>query len=314
MTAYLIRRIFQALVTLLVVSIITFILLHLLPGGTVRGLLGAKATPLAVKQLTAQMGLNRPLPTQYLTWIGNVLHGDFGYDYFYQQSVGSLITGALGQSMYIVGLSLVIAVLIAVPIGVVQATHRNSVIDHGLTFISFVLYGIPTFLIAFLAQDLFVDQLGWIQPNNDIASFHDAFTQPSAMILPVGVLALTTFAGYSRYMRSSMLDELTQEYVRTATAKGASKSRVLYGHVLRNAMIPMITLIGLSLPALVGGAVIIENVFNIQGIGLLTVNAALKLDFGATSAITLITAALTVIGSLLADLSYAALDPRVRLD
>jgi peptide/nickel transport system permease protein len=134
------------------------------------------------------------------------------------------------------------------------------------------------------------------------------------MILPVGVLALTTFAGFSRYMRSAVLDELTQEYVRTAIAKGASRRRVLYGHVLRNAMIPMITLVGLSLPALVGGAVIIENVFNIQGIGLLTTNAALKLDFGVTAAITLIAAALTVLGSLLADLSYAALDPRVRLD
>ena len=314
MTAYILRRTIQAVLTLFVVSIITFILLHLLPGGTVRGLLGSKATPQAVAQLTQQMGLNHPLPTQYLTWIGNVLHGDFGYDYLYQQSVGSLITGTIGQSMYVVGLALLIAVLIAVPIGVLQATHRNTFVDHGLTFVSFVLYGIPTFLIAFLAQDLFVDQLGWIQPNNNIASFHDALTQPSAMVLPVGVLALTTFAGYSRYMRSAMLDELTQEYVRTATAKGASRSRVLYGHVLRNAMIPMITLIGLSLPALVGGAVIIENVFNIQGIGLLTVNAALKLDFGTTAAITLITAGLTVIGSLLADLSYAALDPRVRLD
>jgi peptide/nickel transport system permease protein len=314
MTAYLIRRTLQALLTLLVVSIITFIMLHLLPGGTVRGLLGAKATPQAVAQLTQQMGLNRPLPAQYFTWIGNVLHGNFGYDYLYQQSVGSLIAGTLGQSMYIVGLSLALAVLIAVPVGLLQATRRNSFVDHGLTFVSFVLYGVPTFLIAFLAQDLFVDQLGWIQPNNDIASFHDAFAQPSAMILPVGVLALTTFAGFSRYMRSAVLDELTQEYVRTAIAKGASRRRVLYGHVLRNAMIPMITLVGLSLPALVGGAVIIENVFNIQGIGLLTTNAALKLDFGVTAAITLISAALTVLGSLLADLSYAALDPRVRLD
>lgn len=313
MTAYLIRRTIQAILTMVLVSIITFSLLHLLPDGMVRGLLGTHATPQAIAQLSTQLGLDKPLILQYLDWFGNFLHGNFGWDYFKQQSVGSLIQGTLGQSMYIVGISLVLSIAISVPIGVVQATRRNSAIDHSLTFISFVLWGIPTFLIAFLMLDLFVDQLGWIPPSNEIASFHDAFTNPEAIILPVACLTLTSFASFSRYLRSSVLDELTQEYVRTAIAKGASRRRVLYGHVLRNAMIPMITLIGLSLPALVGGAVVIENVFNIQGIGLLTTQAALTNDFGVTLVITMLTAALTVLGSLIADLSYAALDPRVRL-
>ena len=314
MTAYLIRRTLQAILTLVIVSIITFGLLHLIPGGLVRGLLGTHATPTNVALLSAQMGLNHPLIVQYLTWVGGFVHGDFGWDYANQQSVGSEIQGTLGQSAFIVGLSLVISILMAIPIAVVQATRRNSMVDHGLTVLSFVLWGIPTFLIAFLMLDLFVDQLGWLPPSNEIASFHDAITQPTAVLLPVICLALTSFASYSRYLRSSILDELTQEYVRTAIAKGASRRRVLYGHVLRNAMIPMITLIGLSLPALVGGAVVIEEVFNIKGIGMLTTTAALNNNFGVTLAVTMLLAALTVLGSLIADLSYAALDPRVRLD
>lgn len=314
MTAYLIRRTLQAIVTLVLVSIITFIFLHLIPGGAVRGLLGTHATPLAVQMLSNQMGLDKPIVVQFFTWLGGFLHGNFGEDYATQQSVGSEIQGTLGQSAYIVGLSLIVSIVISIPIAVVQATRRNTMVDHGLTVISFVLWGIPTFLVAFLMLDVFVDQLAWIPPSNEIASFHDAFTQPEEVLLPVLCLGLTGFASYSRYLRSSILDELTQEYVRTAIAKGASRRRVLYRHVLRNAMIPMITLIGLSLPALVGGAVVIENVFNIQGIGLLTVKAALTNDFGVTLAVTMLVAALTVLGSLIADLSYAALDPRVRLD
>lgn len=314
MTAYLIRRSLQALATLFLVTIFTFLLLHLLPGGAVRGLLGTHATPLAVKNLTHEMGLDQPLPTQYIKWLGKVLHGDFGYDYNNSQSVGSEITGVIGQSAYIIGLSLFFSIIISIPVGLLQAVRRNTAIDHTLTVVSFVLWGVPTFLIAFLLQDLFEDQLKWIQPAQEIASFHYALTTPMAILLPVATLTLTQFASYSRYVRSAVLDELTQEYVRTAIAKGASRRRMLYGHVLRNAMIPMITLIGLSLPYLVGGAVIIENVFNIDGIGLLTTSAALQNNFGITLATTLITGVLTVIGSLLADLSYAALDPRVRLD
>ena len=314
MTAYLIRRSLQALATLVLVTIFTFLLLHLLPGGAVRGLLGTHATPNAVKTLTHEMGLDQPLPVQYFKWVGNALRGDFGYDYGTSQSVGSEIAGTLGQSAYIVGLSLLFSVLISIPVGLLQAVRRNTALDHALTVVSFVLWGVPTFLIAFLLQDLFQDQLKWISTYQEVASFHYALTTPMAVLLPVATLTLTGFASYSRYVRSAVLDELTQEYVRTAIAKGASRRRMLYGHVLRNAMIPMITLIGLSLPALVGGAVIIENVFNIDGIGLLTTQAALQNNFGVTLATTLIAGVLTVLGSLVADLSYAALDPRVRLD
>ena len=250
---------------------------------------------------------------QYWTWLDGLLHGNLGFDYIAQRPISDMLFNALGASAYIVGVALLLALLIAIPVGMIQATRRNSVIDHTFTVLSFVAYGIPTFFIGFLIQQWFEDDLQWVSVQNQVASFGAALTHPEAVCLPVLTLTITTVANYSRYMRSGVLDQITQEYVRTAKAKGASMRRTMYAHVLRNALIPMATLIGLSLPVLVGGSLIVEFVFNIQGIGLLTTRAALQNDYGITLAATLLTAVVTVIGSLLADVSYAALDPRVRL-
>ncbi|GAA2000407.1 ABC transporter permease [Catenulispora subtropica] len=313
MTAYLIRRTLQAIATLFIVSIATFGLLHLMPNGVVRGMLGQKATPDQIAYLTHKLGLDRNLFDQYWIWLKKLVQGDLGFSYQYNQSVDDLIKERLGQSAYLVGLSLLITIVLAVPIGVLQATRRNSITDYTLTTVSFVAYAVPVFFIGVILRQVFQVELHWIPTANQIDSFHAAFTQPVQMILPVGTLVIGLVAGYSRYMRSSMLDELTQDYVRTATAKGATKRRVLYGHVLRNATIPMATLVGLSLPGLVGGALLVEQVFNIQGLGLLTINAAQRNDYVVVLGTTMLTALATVIGSLVADISYAALDPRVRL-
>jgi peptide/nickel transport system permease protein len=315
-TGYIIRRILQSLITVFIVTIVSFGLMHLVPTGLVHALVGARQAnnPAAVAQVVQELGLNHPLVEQYWIWLTHLLHGNFGYDYTYNQSVGSLIAGTLGQSMYIVFLALFISVLIAVPMGLIQATRRNTWVDHSLTTFSFIGYSIPTFFIGWVLLTVFEDNLGWIPEGGQIASFHDAFTQPVQLILPVFTLVFGQVAGYSRYMRSAILDQITQDYVRTAIAKGANRRRVLYRHVLRNAMIPMVTLMGLSLPGLVGGALLVEYVFNIHGIGLLTTNAALQNDYGVTLATTLLAAVMTVVGSLVADISYAALDPRVRLD
>jgi peptide/nickel transport system permease protein len=316
MTGYLIRRIVQAIITCLIVTIITFALMHAVPDGLVNLLVGSKNlnNPVAKNQVIDELGLNKPIIEQYFVWLNDLIHGRFGFDYYYEQSVGSLLTERLGQSVFIVGLALFITILLAVPIGVVQALKRNTWVDHTLTTFSFVAYSIPTFLIGWLLLYYFVDVTGWIPTGNQISSFHDAWSQPIQLLLPVGTLVITSLASYTRYMRSAMLDQITQDYVRTAVAKGASRSRVIYGHVLRNALIPMVTLVGLSLPALVSGALIIESVFNINGIGLLTTQAAQNNDPGITLDTTLLLAIFTVIGSLLADISYAVLDPRVRLD
>jgi len=312
-TSYLIRRTLQSIATLFIVSIATFGLLHLMPNGVVRGMLGQKATPEQITYLTHKLGLDRNIWDQYWIWLKKLAHGDLGTSYQYNQTVDDLIKERLGQSAYLVGLSLLITIVLAVPIGVLQATRRNSVTDYTITTVSFVAYAVPVFFIGVILRQVFQVELHWIPTANQIDSFHAAFTQPVQMVLPVGTLVIGLVAGYSRYMRSSMLDELTQDYVRTAVAKGATRRRVLYGHVLRNATIPMATLVGLSLPGLVGGALLVEQVFNIQGLGLLTINAAQRNDYVVVLGTTMLTALATVIGSLVADISYAALDPRVRL-
>jgi peptide/nickel transport system permease protein len=312
---YIIRRIIQAIFTCFVVTIVTFGLIHATPNGMVNLLVGSKEhnNPVRIAEVRAELGLNHPLVQQYLLWVGDMFKGNFGFDYFKEQSDGQLLLNTLGQTAFIIGLALLITIILAIPIGVIQAVNRNKLIDHFFTTFSFVAYSVPTFFIGWLLLNFFMDDWQIIPSGNQIASFHDAWSQPESLILPVGTLVITSLANYTRYMRSAMLDQITQDYVRTAVAKGASKRRVLYGHVLRNALIPMATLIGLSLPALVNGALIIESVFNIQGIGLLTTTAAETGDSGIIMASTLILAVITVVGSLLADVSYAALDPRVRL-
>ena len=314
MTTYLIRRTLQSIITVFIVSIATFGMMHLMPNGIVRGMLGQHYDAQKAAALTHQLGLDRPVYIQYAKWLDRlVFHFDLGYSWTYHQNVSDLITENLGQSIYIVGLSLFFTILFSVPLGVLQATRRNTITDYTITTFSFIGYAVPVFFLGVVLRDLFQVQFHLIPTAAQIASFHDAFTQPEQMILPVATLVIGGVAGYSRYMRSAMLDEITQDYVRTAIAKGATKRRVLYGHVLRNAMIPMVTLIGLSLPTLVGGALLVEQIFNIQGIGVLTINAALSSDFVIVLGTTMLTALVTVIGSLVADISYAALDPRVRL-
>lgn len=314
MTTYLIRRTLQSIITVFIVSIATFGMMHLMPNGIVRGMLGQHYDAQKAAALTHQLGLDRPVYIQYAKWLDRlVFHFDLGYSWTYHQNVSDLITENLGQSIYIVGLSLFFTILFSVPLGVLQATRRNTITDYTITTFSFIGYAVPVFFLGVVLRDLFQVQFHLIPTAAQIASFHDAFTQPEQMILPVATLVIGGVAGYSRYMRSAMLDEITQDYVRTAIAKGATKRRVLYGHVLRNAMIPMITLVGLSLPTLVGGALLVEQIFNIHGIGVLTISAALSNDFGVVLGTTLLTAVVTVIGSLVADISYAALDPRVRL-
>jgi peptide/nickel transport system permease protein len=313
-TTYLIRRTLQSIITVFIVSIATFGMMHLMPNGIVRGMLGQHYDAQKAAALTHQLGLDRPVYIQYAKWLDRlVFHFDLGYSWTYHQNVSDLITENLGQSIYIVGLALFFTILFSVPLGVLQATRRNTITDYTITTFSFVGYAVPVFFLGVVLRDLFQVQFHLIPTAAQIASFHDAFSQPEQMILPVATLVIGGVAGYSRYMRSAMLDEITQDYVRTAIAKGATQRRVLYGHVLRNAMIPMITLVGLSLPTLVGGALLVEQIFNIHGIGVLTISAALSNDFGVVLGTTLLTAIVTVIGSLVADISYAALDPRVRL-
>jgi peptide/nickel transport system permease protein len=307
---YIIRRVFQSLIVIVGVTIITFILLHMLPGNPVRAILGPKASPADVASLTKQLGLNKPLPFQYLLWLWNLAHFDLGFSYKQTASVDTLLAARLPNTLLLVGSSTVLAILLAVPLGVLQAVRRNKPDDYTLTGLTFIFYSMPTFWLGLLLIILFSATLNWFPPEPQASL--GMFQQLNALILPVATLTLVTLALFSRYMRSSMLENLVQDYVRTARSKGVSNRRVLFRHVLRNALIPVLTLVGLSIPGIAAGAVVTETVFNFPGMGYLFFLAAENDDFPVLLGVTVVIAVATVIGSLVADILYAVADPRIR--
>jgi peptide/nickel transport system permease protein len=313
-TGYLIRRIGQAIIVVFGVVLLTFILTKIIPGGAARAALGPKATPLQIQNFNHQNGYDLPIYQQFWNYCkGIVLHFNLGFSYKYNQSVRSLIIGRIPKTLVLVGISTVFALIVAIPLGILQVVRRNKPVDYLLTGASFVGYAMPAFLLGELLILWFALDLHWFEfeaPQS--SSVIGILSDPRGLVLPVFSLSVLTIAGFSRYMRSSMMEALTEDYIRTARAKGASPRRVLYRHALRNALIPIITLLGLTLPAIVGGAIITETVFNYPGMGLLTTNAATQNDVQLLIGTTFVAAVATVVGNLIADLLYAVADPRVR--
>jgi peptide/nickel transport system permease protein len=318
MIGFLLRRVVQAIIVVLGVTAIVFLLGQFIPGGEARAALGPQhSTPLNIAHFNKINGLDLPLYDQFYHYIKGLVwpiwRPNLGYSYHFNQGVRTVIADRLPRTLSLVGVSTLTALIIAVPLGILQVVRRNSAVDYSLTAGSFVFYAMPSFLLGTLLILWF--SLDWkifpVSPPDD-STFWTIFTDPRAFVLPVATLAAITIASFSRYMRSSMMDAMAEDYVRTATAKGASGGRVLYGHALRNALIPIITLVGLSLPAIVSGALITESVFNYPGMGLLTVNAALADDIPTVLGTTLVITVATVVGSLLADILYAVADPRIR--
>ena len=314
MTGYLIRRVGQAIVVVFGVVLLTFILSRIIPGGAARAALGPKATQLQIQGFNNANHYNVSIYQQFWIYCWNIVrHFDLGYSYKYNQSVVSLIEGRIPKTLVLVGLSTGFALLVAIPLGILQVVRRNKPVDYILTGASFVGYAMPAFLLGELLILWFAIDLHWFQfeaPQS--GTVVGILSDPAGLVLPVFSLAALTIAGFSRYMRSSMMETLTEDYIRTARAKGASPTRVLFLHALRNALIPIITLLGLTLPAIVGGAIITETVFNYPGMGLLTTNAATQNDVPLLIGTTFIAAIATVVGNLIADLLYAVVDPRVR--
>ena len=295
-------------------TLLVFLLEHVIPGGAARAALGQRATPAQIDQFNKVNGYDLPLWQQFFDYCrGIVLHFNLGYSYKKNQSVAALIEEALPKTLVLVGLSTLLAVIVAVPLGVLQVVRRNKPIDYFLTGTTFILYAMPAFLLGQLLILYFAIDLGWFSTEApQVQSAWGVLTDPGALVLPVLSLAAITIAAFSRYMRSSMMEAMTEDYVRTAKAKGAGQRRVLYRHALPNALIPLITLLGLSIPAIVGGALITETVFNFPGMGLLTTQAAINNDVPLLLGTTFVAALATVVGSLLADILYAIVDPRVR--
>lgn len=311
MIGYVIRRVAQTVVVTLIVSVVVFLLLHALPGGLVRAQLGPRATDFQVHSLEVQEGLLKPLPVQYGIWLWNALHGNLGFSYKLNQSVGTLLVEYLPRTLLLVGSALVLAVIIAVPMGMLQGLRRNHVEDHALTATMLAFYSMPSFLLGVI---LIVVFSLWINVLPSTASnYGSGFgTDFVDLVLPVLTLCLGNVSYFSRYMRAATIDNLLSDYVRTANAKGATTKRILARHVLRNSISSTITLLGLSLPYVLSGSLIVEALFNFPGIGLLFWDAAQDRDFPVLLGVVLIVTVATIVGNLFADLAYAWIDPRVR--
>jgi peptide/nickel transport system permease protein len=309
---YTVRRLGQGVVVVVIVSFLTFIEAHLLPGNPARAILGPHVSNAQINAFDRANGYNHPLVVQYLAYINRLVHGNLGFSYQQNQSVAALLGERLPATVILVGLSVVVALLVAIPLAVLQAVRRNRPVDYALTGASFAFYSMPTFWLGLMLIMLLAVKVHLFPPVAPGGGPVQILEHPAGLVLPVLTLALGSIAAFSRYLRSSLLDSLAEDFVRTARAKGASNRIVLYRHVFRNALLPLITLVGLSLPGILSGALITESVFNYPGMGLLYWNSALSQDYPVLLGVTIVVALGTVVGSLAADLLYAAADPRIR--
>jgi peptide/nickel transport system permease protein len=312
-TWYLVRRVGQAIVVVIGVMILTFILIHMEPGNVARSILGIRATSNRISIFNSTYGLNKPLYQQFGDYVREVFHGNLGTSYYLQQPVSTLFAQRLPRDLFLLGSSTVLALLISLPMGIYQGVRRGGVGDNTLSAVTFTLYCMPAFWFAVMLVALFAIQTHVFLPEAPPGtSVGGMLTQPRALVLPILTLTLIQVAGFSRYMRSSVIDTLTQDFLRVARAKGLPERLVLSRHVLRNSLLPIVTVVGLSLPGLVTGAIVVEDVFNYQGMGLLFYDSATHHDFPILLGSTLIVGVATVIGNLVADIAYGILDPRVR--
>jgi peptide/nickel transport system permease protein len=314
LTAYLIRRCGTSVIILIGVSIFVFGLLHIVYPSPARVVLGPRASLAAINAWNDQHGFGGSVFQQYWQYMDALLHGNLGYSYKLNQSVAALFRERWLLSFYLSGTSLVLAVLIAVPLGIYQAVKRNSIGDNVITSLAFTAYAMPDYLLYLIAIQIFaltfhIFSYEASQSDTLIA----VVTDWQQMTLPIICLTLLILAGYSRYMRSSAMDTLAQDYIKAARAKGLPERLVLYRHLVRNACLPMVTLVGLSIPALLAGNLIAEVVFNYNGLGLLFYNSLQNEDYPVLLAYTLVGAILTVLGNLLADIALTIADPRIRL-
>jgi len=314
-TGYILRRIGQAVIVLLGVTILVFILRHLLPGSIARAIIGPRASAAQIAAFNREYGLDRPLPVQYFSFLGQVIHGNLGYSFKQNTSVDAIVLHDLPNDILLVGTSLVLALLIAIPLGIAQAVRRNKLTDYTATGVSFLLYSMPAYLLGLLLISVFAVNLRLLPAEApQEPTIAGVLSDPAGLVLPIATLTLVTCALFSRYMRSSAIESLAQDYIRTARAKGLGQFAILSRHLLRNSLIPVVTLVGISLPGILTFGLIVEELFNFPGIGLAYFNAAVNGDYPVVFGVTVLVALATVAGNLFADVAYAILDPRVRYD
>jgi len=308
---------------LLGISIISFCVIHLAPGSPVDSVttLNPKVSFEAREKLIIQYGLDKPLYVQYLSWLRKLVTFDFGRSFSDGQKVINKIAARIPITFLINILSIFLILLIAIPIGITSAVREGSFYDRFMTVFVFVGFAVPVFWLALMLMSFFGITLGWLPVqgitslNFDSLSVYNKFLDIGKhLILPVFVSSIGSLAAMSRYMRGSMLEVLHKDYIKTARAKGLSERKVVYKHALKNAILPIITILGLSVPGLIGGSVIIETIFGIPGMGRLFFESVMGRDYPVIMAILVIGALLTLLGNLLADISYSLADPRIRYE
>jgi peptide/nickel transport system permease protein len=312
MPGYLLRRVLSAIPVMGVVALFVFLLLRLTPGDPAAILAGDNATPEQLERIRISLGLNLPLYTQFFTWIGSLLHGDLGTSLSSSQPVLKLIGRRIEPSIAVAIATIVLSVVIAVPLGVIAAWKRGTLIDRFVMGLSVVGFSVPVFVIGYVLIQVFAIDLRWlpVQGYRSIASGLGPFFE--RLILPTVTLSFIYVALIARMTRASMLDVLGEDYVRTARAKGIGEAGVLLRHGLRNAAVPVITVIGTGFALLISGVVVTESVFNLPGIGRLTVDAVLSRDYPVIQGLILLTSGVYLGVNLLIDVAYTLLDPRIR--
>ena len=314
MTAYLLRRLGTSIIVLIGISIFIYLLLHEIYPSPARDVLGLRANNAQVAAWNKQNGFDRPVIEQYLSYMNGLIHGNLGYSYAENQTVGSLLQERVARSAYLSGMALLIAILVALPLGIFQAVKRNSLGDNVATSLAFILYSMPSFALGLILIQVFALSFPLLSfEASQSTSLPTVIADWRAMLLPILTLALIQVASFSRYMRSSSIDVLAQDYIKVARAKGLPERLVLMRHMVRNASLPMITLIGLSLPNLLAGNLVTEYLFNYQGLGLLFYDSLGKADYPVLLAYTLVGAVFVVVGNLVADIALTMADPRIRL-
>jgi peptide/nickel transport system permease protein len=312
MTQYLIRRLWTTIPILLVVTALVFAVMQILPGDPARIILGTEATPQALEALRARLGIDRPLHVQYLSWVGGILRGDLGRSMIDNAPVSRAIANAFPVTLQITLLALLIAVAIGVPAGILSATRRGGWADAFASLLALSGISMPGFWVAILLIYAMSLHLGWLPSSGFVRWHEDPLESLRHTILPAVALALRPAGIFMRMVRSSMLDVIRSDYVRTARAKGLSERRVVIRHTLRNALIPFVTILGVELSSLLGNVVVIDTIFAIPGFGRLMFNSFLRLDLVMMQSLVMVFALIVIVTNLLTDLTYSLLDPRIR--
>ena len=312
MATYALRRILIAFPTMLIISAVVYTVLALAPGDPLSQFAASADIPQEVRDnIRKQLGLDDPVYIRYFKWLGSFVQGDWGYSFNSRQPANSLIVQRMPTTLWVIGVAYLVAVIVAIPLGVATAARQYSWFDHIATGLSFAGFSLPTFFTGVLLIIVFSVQLRWLP-----MVYNQQVTDPTEWIkqaiMPIAVLALFQAATLNRYVRASMLDNLNQDYARTARAKGVAERGVVIRHVLRNALVPVVTLIALQLPTVFTGAVVTEQIFRVPGIGSLLISSIQHNDTPVVMAIIMVFSVLVVVFTLAADLLYGVLDPRVR--